>query len=114
MSELKNCPFCGSENIKEEETDFTTRVVCDDCWCQSHSSEKWNLRVIQWVPVAEKLPKDDAKHYCKLYGSWIEYWPCYYSGADKTWYEVYNDGYFEKTDCVIFWQDDHTWDKDEK
>lgn len=57
MTELKTCPFCGSEAVMET---FTTtrekepryRVRCSGCWCETdwdnwsedEAADKWNRR----------------------------------------------------------------------
>lgn len=78
MENLRNCPFCGGENIYVDGYDHAAgkrwRVVCLDCMAtvdpgtiqQKYCAiEAWNRRSDGWIPVAE-LPRDinDEDVYC--------------------------------------------------
>ena len=52
-TELKNCPFCGGDDLHVEKWDLGTRICCYDCmiafWKADATSEKdhkeaWNQR----------------------------------------------------------------------
>ena len=48
-TELKPCPFCGSDEISLDDQEFPQHVICDNCSCygpEGHELidvvEKWN------------------------------------------------------------------------
>jgi len=110
MSEYKNCPVCGANDWHELTwlSVLPDRVYCTNCGMIVHK-ERINDRVIQWVPVGERLPKEEGE-YCVVikYKSGTEYtairsWMCddvWYDDADETEYPV------------THWLDDHTkWEE---
>lgn len=42
---LAACPFCGCEDIREDEEEFCVRITCSKCYAQARSIEAWNMRV---------------------------------------------------------------------
>lgn len=67
MSELKPCPFCGSENVMIDDLfdNGTHTVFCGDCQSKSPNCceyndavESWNTRAPQteWISVDGELP----------------------------------------------------------
>lgn len=38
---LAACPFCGCEDIREEEEEFCIRITCSKCRAQARSIEVW-------------------------------------------------------------------------
>ena len=69
MSELKPCPFCGSENVMIDDIldNGTNTVFCGDCQSKSSNfceydaaAEQWNTRATQseWISVDDRLPFD--------------------------------------------------------
>jgi hypothetical protein len=69
-----------------------------------------NKRVIQWVPVAERLPEDEKEHHVK--SDMDDFFVCKF--VDGKW-RIWDDGikcYRKFIDEVTHWLDDHTFDKE--
>jgi hypothetical protein len=69
MSEYKNCPVCGANDwhgsVTRECGVGWTVVVCRVC-NTSIRAANINDRIIQWVPVAERLPKLNKVVFVKI------------------------------------------------
>ena len=64
MSELKPCPFCGSENIRIQPEGDYWEAYCIDCDVARQGSnyermtDAWNERVnSNWIDVSDRLPE---------------------------------------------------------
>ena len=72
MTELKNCPFCGDNNVKPynllgQDTDYAVACCNIDCGAEGPDKDTeeaaikaWNTRTDWWIPVSERLPEDDS------------------------------------------------------
>lgn len=68
MAELKECPFCGSENVAISPYDGAKTVVCMDCLCttaayrggnaESNAIAAWNRRA---APENKALTLDELR-----------------------------------------------------
>lgn len=65
MTELKPCPFCGSDRIRVYTGLEHYTVECYSC--QTHgpvkaisneAEERWNRRVAYWINAEERLPEE--------------------------------------------------------
>ena len=72
MEKLKLCPFCGGEAESDFGFDHTNKtyfyVNCLQCGAETnHFKTKaeaitaWNTRADSWIPVSERLPKDEEQ-----------------------------------------------------
>ena len=79
MNDLKPCPFCGCKEpyIQKVGLSFEPNPIysiqCADCYCvigesegdssifwsEKSAADAWNHRSSAWIPVTEKLPKQD-------------------------------------------------------
>jgi hypothetical protein len=114
MSELKNCPFCGSENITYIKPDWEEwdGYHCRGCGATAADKDNWNTRVMQWASVAERIPEDEKDHHVK--SNIDDLFVCKF--VDGKW-RIWDDGigcYRNFLDEVTHWLDDHTFDKDVK
>ena len=58
MSELRPCPFCGSDALKISPNVHTQllRVQCESCWATSVTSNKRSTVIEAWNRRASALP----------------------------------------------------------
>lgn len=68
MSELKPCPFCGSEKVKVYDHFWKYSVNCLDCGAstgisdiEKEATEKWNLRQEPAKPKVKTIPLSALK-----------------------------------------------------
>jgi hypothetical protein len=58
MSEIKPCPFCGSEAKVYERNPLPTRVYCSNCQCAIHAisflPDEWNRRAVDPEELSQK------------------------------------------------------------
>jgi Lar family restriction alleviation protein len=106
MTELKACPFCGSNRVsfyqdeeQHEELDTTTGFIwCRGCDFSSDSYlsyaiavEKWNARA-GWVSVSERLP-EAGERVIGLFGGVP--WEVYWTGKKWTRNEIDYEDWFD-------------------
>lgn len=121
MSDLKPCPFCGSEDIEIKyigNAHTKTRKVqlkCKSCrvtrtdgaiyhdheWCYETAAKQWNTRTSGWISCEERLPgriKTHPNSYGDTHSAVVdvygdgERWPnCIYDFNDEIWIDPDTD-----------------------
>jgi hypothetical protein len=128
MSEYKNCPVCGANDWRPLDwlSALPDRVCCAGCGTIIHK-DRINCRVLEWVPVGERLPDVSREYYCKIEieGGMIIFNSVYFFAKTKKW----GNGYYPRYDTsgnddeqaericseysnsiVTHWLDDRTWE----
>jgi ribosomal protein S27AE len=115
MSENKPCPYCGGTNLDEFDDIIDNTgwwVHCGKCGAQA-PLDKWNRRVMQWVPVAERLPEKDGYYIVKKAVTHsLKYDTCAFK--DGKWYLCWEGCETRSARSITHWLDDHTFDEEQK
>jgi hypothetical protein len=98
MSELRPCPFCGNDaprkRIQIDESlwshaavDWLT-IVCDECDCQSVSSEVHTDVIAAWNRRTPEPPKERQMR--AEFEAWVQDRGCDTDGAWSAWQACWN------------------------
>jgi Lar family restriction alleviation protein len=73
MEDLKNCPFCSSNELSFNDEQYigTIFIECESCGaetgysdCVEKTKELWNTRASQWISCENSLPLEYVKVLC--------------------------------------------------